>query len=316
MSTTAPAAPSSPAAPATPAAPVASTPEVAQGGQPDSGPQKSEIDFDSLTDEQVEKILRKRKHKVKVDKKEEEIDYDELRAGYQLKKHSHKQLQEVAESRKQIEGFLSKYKGDPVRAFREMCSHPSMGLNARQIASELLAQELELETMDPKEREAKDLREKLAEYERQDSERKKAEEDREAKEYRARLSAQYERDILAAIEPSGLPATEQTFGRVVYYMRAGLERGMNIPPEAAAKLVREDYEREHRELLGKLDPEKLAGWLGEDVLGKVQAHQISRFKAQEPAAVKAERKSREKSEPEEPKRSFREVMEEFRNKKR
>jgi hypothetical protein len=315
LSTTA-STPSSPAAPATPAAPVASTPEVAQGGQPDSGPQKSEIDFDSLTDEQVDKILRKRKHKVKVDKKEEEIDYDELKAGYQLKKHSHKQLQEVAESRKQIESLLATISTDPITGLQKLLKHPSINKDMRQVATEYLARELEREAMDPKEREAQELREKLAEYERQDSERKKAEEDREAKEYRARLSAQYERDILAAIEPSGLPATEQTFGRVVYYMRAGLERGMNITPEAAAKLVREDYEREHRELLGKLDPEKLAGWLGEDVLGKVQAHQISRFKAQEPAQTQLDRKPRERKEEEKPKETLAQVMERFRNKKR
>lgn len=316
MSTTSAATPaSSPAPVSAPATPVASTPEVAQGGQQASPEPQAKDPFENLTDEQYDQLLRKRKHKVKVNKEEQELDYDELKAGYQLKKHSHQQLQSAAELKKSLEGYLAEFKGNPVEALRKLAAHPALGLDARKIATDLLAEELEAEQLSPEAREAKELKKRIAEYEAKEAKAAKDREDRETAEYRKRMSNQIENEIVAAMEPSGLPPTEHTLRRVAYYMKEGLKRDINITAEAAVKLVREDYDKEHRDLIGRLPPEKLAEYLGEDVLGKVQGHLVSKFKAEPPAP--AVREPREKKPAEDkPKRSLQQVLEEFRQSKK
>ncbi len=313
MSTTSAATPASSPAPASaPVNSVASTPEVAQGGQQGSPEPQAKDPFENLTDEQYEQLLRKRKHKVKVNKEEQELDYDELKAGYQLKKHSHQQLQSATELKKSLEGYLQGFKGNPVEGLKKLLAHPALGLDARKVATDLLAEELEMDQLSPEAREAKELKKRIAEYEAKEAQANQEREERETAEYRKRMSSQIENEILAAIEPSGLPASEFTLRKVAFYMKEGLKRNLNITAEAAVKLVRDDFETEQKDLFGRLPPDKLAELLGEDVLGKVQAHLVSKFKAEPVVPVTSKPRER-KPAADEPKPSFAQAMEAYRN---
>ncbi len=102
-----------------------------------------------------------RKHKVKVDGQEIEVDEEELKRGYAHQKAANKKLQEGLRAKKQAEDFVKLLKTDPLKVLKD----PRIGHDVRKLAEEYLASQLEDELLDPREKELRTYKEKLKTYE-------------------------------------------------------------------------------------------------------------------------------------------------------
>lgn len=247
----------------------------------------------------------RRKHKVKIDNEELEVDEDELKSGYQKAKSSQKAYQAAAEQRKQIEALFRKIKDNPVKGLQELLRHPSINADMRKVATEYLAGELDKEAMSPEQREHAEMKRELEEMKAEREAAQRELEESEASEVRKKYASQIETEILAAIKPSGMPVTEFTFKRVTYYLREGLKRGMNLKAEDVVPLVKQDYWAEVKQLTGGLDADALEDLLGGEVTTKLRTRAVEKFK-QTPAVpeppVTDEDADEEEDEPVKPKR--------------
>lgn len=214
-----------------------------------------------------------RKFKVKVDGQEMEVDENELLTGYQTRKAADKRFQEASELRKQSEEFAKLLKNDPIK----LLSDPRLGHNFREMAEKYLYEQLQYESLSPQERELKEAKEKLQAYEKEEKSKKEAAEQAQRDELRSRYAQDYQSKIVAAIQTSGLPASEHTVKKMAFYMHEGLKRGYKLEPSDVIDLVREDYVTEQKQLFGGLDPAQIIEMLGPDLASKIRQHDIAKL---------------------------------------
>lgn len=232
---------------------------------------------------------------VKVDGEEMKVTEDELLRGYQLRKASDKRFQEGMQARKQAEEFIRLLKTDP----EKVLSHPSIGLDLKNFAEEYLMKDLQNEMMTPEQKQLKEYKEKLAKYEEEEKKKQEDEKKKQEEEVRKKYADNYHKQIVGALENSGLPKTEYTVQRMVHYMHNALENGYELGADDVTDLVKRDYVQDIKSLSSGLDADALVNILGEDTAKKLRQAELDKLKKpqnnlEEPAKVKRGNKKKKK----------------------
>jgi hypothetical protein len=225
----------------------------------------------------VEKLGHK-KYSVVVDGEKIEVTEEELLKGYQTRKASDKRFMEAAKEKKQAETFLRLLKENPL----EVLKHPALGHDLRKLAEEYIYQELQKESMDPKERELLEYKEKIRKYEDQERKTKEDMEAKDREELKTKFAQDYHKDIIQALDKSGLPKSATTVKKMAFYLHQAAKRGYKVGAADVVDLVREDYTRELRDLYGSADGESLLSMLGEDVAAKIRNYDLKKVKGSFP----------------------------------
>lgn len=215
-----------------------------------------------------------KKHKVKVNGEELEVDEEELKRGYSHQKAANKLLQEAKAQKKQAEEFINMLK-DKDRLFDVI---KKLGHDPRKVTEEYLAAQLQDELLDPRERELKEARNKLKAYEdleRQKEEKIKFQREEELKE---KYAKEYNDQFVTALKESGLPPTKQTVADMAKYIHRSAKIGFKMSASEAAQLVREDLETKVKRVIGDADGESLIKILGEETANKLRQWDTGRLK--------------------------------------
>ena len=204
-----------------------------------------------------------RMYKVMVDGQEMEVDEKELTRGYAHNKAASKRMEEAAMSRKEAEQVLRMFKENPKQAFQ------MLGTDARKFAEDLINDELREAMLSPEQRELKQYKSQVAQFE---SERRTAQEQYEREQMENEINRQAESiqtEIIGTLETAGLPKTERTVGRMVYYMQSALQAGYNVTPKDIIDQVKQDYIQDFKSMLGGLSESQIELFLGTDLVRKV-----------------------------------------------
>lgn len=264
---------------AAPSASSASTNTPVAQATPDSPKTTGEVkETTTAIQDDAAPQLSAKKYKVKVDGEELEVDESELLTGYQTRKAADKKFREAAQYRKQAEEFISMLKADPVKVL----SHPSIGHDMRKLAEEYLVSQLQEEALSPEQRELKEAKRKLQEYEEQEKRKKQEEEQTQLEKLQSHYAEEYTNKITQALEASTLPKTPMTIKRMAYYLHRGLEMGIPVDVKDAAELVKQDYIEEQKNLFGALDEDTLVTLLDKGVLDKIRKAELKKAKAVQP----------------------------------
>jgi hypothetical protein len=227
---------------------------------------------------------------VKVDGEEIEVSEDEILRDYQLRTASDRRFNEAASMRQQAEELIKLLKTNP----RGALEHPAVGVNLKDLAEEILSEHLEEELLDPQEKEIKKLQRQLKQIE---TDKKLAQETEASKEREAleiKYAEEYEKQISDALETGGLPKTNRTVDRMVYYMREAINKGYELKASDVVSLVREDYITDIKDLLGASDAKVIADMLGEGGLKKIRKYDVDRVKNPKGATPTASEQAPEK----------------------
>lgn len=281
------------------ATPTAEAP--AQPTQADSGDVSLKDAVKQANETPAEAI--KRKLKVKINDAEQELDEDEVVAGYQLRRASDSKFQEAARLRKEAEEIIGLFKSNP----RKALEHPAIGADVRKMAEEILSEHLEEELSTPEQKRIRELEKKLAEQESRDRAKAEAEEKAKSSAAETAYITQAEKDITSALQTSGLPRTNRTVGRMIHYMQNALRAGHDVKPSEVVELVKEDYQNDIKELFGAADGATLAALLGEDGLKKVRTHDLSRLKDPK-VRVSADRQPEPRGDQPKPRKTLKEIL--------
>lgn len=218
-----------------------------------------------------------RKHKLKVDGEEIEVDDEELKRGYGHQKAANKKLQEGLAARKQAEEFVAMMK-DKGKLFEAI---QKLGHDPRRLAEEYLAAQLQDEVMDPRDKELRDTKAKLKQIEDMERQQREAIETKRNAALKAQYSEQYTQQFVAALQETSLPPTKPMVAEMAKYIGRAAQLGFKMTPTEAAQLVREDVQAAHQRLIGDTDGETLIKLLGEEVANKVRKWDTSRVKSPE-----------------------------------
>lgn len=215
-----------------------------------------------------------KKYKVKIDGAESEVDEQELIRGYQLRKVSDSRLQEAMQARKQSEEFVRLLKDNPI----QLLSDPRIGVDIKKLAEDFLLEEIKKEQMSPDQRELSEAKKKLQKYEQW----QKQQEEEQIKQKDAQLVEHYQKsyqtEIIDALETSGLPKTQATVNRMIYYMSQALQNGYEMGAKDVVDIVKKDYMQETKDLYANMPEDKLYELLGDDLAKKVVKADLNRLK--------------------------------------
>lgn len=258
--------------------------------------------------------FRKLKHKVRVEDKDDEVDYDELVRGYQKARASDQRFQTAKQMMREVEAF----KKDPFAALK------SAGVDKAQIkqmAEQLLLEEIEWEALSPAEQraikaehEAKSVKEEL-------EKRTKAEKAKEREAAETQAVAEIDEEIGQALKAMGRRPTPRLVARITETLIADYERQLQalraehgeelpedaysrlqrMPADRAVKHVQREYVSDIAEYLASLPIDEVRKVLPKELLDGLRQADVAQVLAQDPAGSrkpKAEqppRQSREKA---------------------
>ncbi len=218
-----------------------------------------------------------RKFKVKIEGKEVDVDEKELIRGYGHQKVANKALQEGKALRKQAEDFVAMLRDEG--KLKDVLQ--KLGHDPRKLSEKILAQHLEDELMDPRDRELRDAKAKLAHIDEMDKKQKEAIENQRMEHVKQRFMKEYERDFVEALDSSGLPATKPMVAEMAKYISRSAKIGFKMSAKEAAQLVKEDIEQLTRRVVGDSDGDRLVKLLGDNVANKIRKYDTDRIKTPE-----------------------------------
>lgn len=234
---------------------------------------KKEGDLSAAQKEEI------RRHKLKINGREMELDEAEVLRRAQLSSSADEKFQEAAQMRKQAEQLIQTLRESPDQVLEKL------GIDIDDFARRRLASQIEKEMMDPKEREIQELRQQLesktkAEQEFQEKQRTEAE---QAEYQRARQEAQkkYDSEITEVLNKAGLPKKPYVVKRVAQLMYTAIQHGYELDVATAVDRVKEDLNTDFSAMAGDLDAERLVKFLGPDITKKIRQHDIAQWRAKQ-----------------------------------
>jgi hypothetical protein len=154
------------------------------------------------------------------------------------------------------------------KKIKEVLRDPTIGLNARELAEQILTEELENELLDPKERQLRDMERELSALRaaREEEARAKQEAELSVREQAevAKWTKVYQEEFPKALAAAGLPLNPSHVEALKNALISDLERGLDTPLEALAKEVKEELRSSQKSYVSELDPETLFDLLGPD----------------------------------------------------
>ena len=191
--------------------------------------------------------------------------------------------QESADQQKMIQQFLNELKKNP----RKVLSDPSIGVDLKELAAQMIEEEIENAKKSPEQLQ----REKLeAELKAMKEEREREKEEfnkRELDRLQEQEVERYDMLIGKALETSDLPKSPYTIKKMADYLLLGLQKGIDISPEEIVPLVREEMQNDLREMFAVMPEDVIESIVGKDVINRIRKKNLQRAKAGNVQAVNA-----------------------------
>ena len=192
-----------------------------EASKPESKEQKAAA---AKQEKEIKKAMKKYELQVNGKKKSVELDFDndeEVKKYLSKAMASDEKFEEAASIRKQAEQLVMMLKENPLALLR----HPELGLDVKQLATQILNDELDEMQKSPEQKRIEELERNLKE--REEAEKKLSEEKREAEMAKMQAEAyrQIDEDITTALETSDLPKSPYVVKRIADAMIEAVNLG-------------------------------------------------------------------------------------------
>lgn len=222
-----------------------------EGGTAEQKPAASERVLFNGQEMEIDSFLKSRKHRVKVDGKEAEVDFDELVKGYTHGAAANARMREAAEARKELEAARQRE-----RQILESMRNPDsifemaqkQGIDIDSYMHDRVLKKMQYEMMSPEERASYERDRKLEQYEARDRKEAEARQKAELDRMRQHAVTELETNILAHLEKQGGNVSPAVVGRAVDAMIAAMQAGQEISIEEAFKRASGWFERERKSI--------------------------------------------------------------------
>jgi len=215
------------------------------------------------------------KRKIKWGEQEKEISFDEAVQLAQKAFGIEEKARVASEKAKSAEAILDMLANNP-KEFAKRCR--AQGLDPNKLATEILYEQIELNSLSPEQRELKELKEKQAEEEaaKKDLEQKAKEADISKK--TQEWGQKFEKDLMTALSAKQLPMSRLTLALAAQYIDGGLAQKKEYTVEQVLPFVLRDLKNINATTFGQLEGEDLLNYIGDDVSNKVAAARVARYK--------------------------------------
>lgn len=213
------------------------------------------------------------KHKLVIDGKEEELDYDDVLSYAQKAKASDKKFSQAAEMRKAVENFMENLQqGQDYDRLVQIMGEQ----RAIEWAEKLLLKKLEYDEMTPEQKRIFELEQRTKSFEEMEKKRKAEEENHQRMAARNQAVQEIDTEIGEALQSLGRRPTPRLVARIAEQMLASLssQDGKRMPANEAMKRVLSEYQQDHAEYFNELSVEEALKVLPKKLLDGIRKAQV------------------------------------------
>jgi hypothetical protein len=200
----------------------------------------------------------------------------------QLSKVAQKRMAQYSQLEKEALGLVEALRKNP----KKVLSDPSIGIDVKQLAAQIIEEEIANAQKSPEQLEKERLETELKSLQ---EEREREREELRQKEFERLQEIEYERyDTMMskALETSDLPKSPYVVKKMADYMLLGLNQGIDVSPEDVLPLVREEIQSDLREMFAVMPDEVVEKIVGKDVFNRVRKKNVAKAKSA-PTPVKS-----------------------------
>lgn len=223
------------------------------------------------------------KHKVKIDGQEIDVDYDELKSGYQSNRAAQQRFQQAAEKEKQSQAFIAAVETGDYKPFEQKYGKQKL----KEWMENYLIGDLEEEDLkknNPSEYRARQLEQQLKEKERAEQELKAKEEQSKKDQALKRAAEEIDTEVNEALKSLGKKPTPRMAARIVDEMLIRLEgKNQKISGSEASKYAFKAIEADISEYLPTLSEEQLLSVIPREVIDRIRQHEVNQVVTQRSA---------------------------------
>ncbi len=223
--------------------------------------------------------FRKHKHKLKINEKEQELDYDTVVKLAQKGASADEVFRKASAKEKQLAGYIDRAKQGDLGWLEELAGDEQMA----KWAEKKLLKIIELQEMSPEKRDF--LKEKARREQLENDLKSRDERERDAQMETIRGQAAQEIDVKIdeAFKAARLPMTPSRIERVAQYLDASLStEGALLDPAKALARVQTEMRSDAREVLESLSPAELREFLPKKVLDAIRKGDIEDARSADP----------------------------------
>lgn len=231
----------------------------------------------------------KKAYKLKVGGKDLEVDEAELLKRAQMGYSADQKWQEAAQMRKQMEGFIHLLQTDPAKALEQM------GYDVDKMAEDRIKYRIEEMQKSPEQIEREKMQRELEAMKAEREKERLEAQEREKKRLQDQFAIEIENDISAALDDNsfGFPKTPYVVKRVADMMILAVQEGIRTNNENLKKIsakdvlpiVRDEIQREQRELYSLAPDEVFEQLIGKDRLNKYRKSKLKKTSPKPTSAV-------------------------------
>lgn len=195
-----------------------------------------------------------------------------LRKEAQLSTVSQKRMQEAAEARKaerklnnEMEQFLSTLK-DP-NALESILTE--LGHDTSQFAEDLLNKQIEEMQLTPEQRELQQLREEMAKIKKAEEAAVEAKRQAEIKAMEDKYAADFQRDIMEAMDNGNLSKDAYTIQKMANLMRVAIDNNIDVSFSDIVPIIKEEQTSNIRNVLSGMSAEDILGFLSDKTVNDI-----------------------------------------------
>lgn len=230
-----------------------------------------------------EKKANKRKLKLKVDgvESEEEVDLDDdayLTRQLQLAKMGQKRAQEYSQLEKEVAAFLTELKKNPKKAL----AHPDIGVDVKALARQIIEEEIANDSKTPEQLKAEALEAEIKELKEAQKSRDEEAKSKEIERLQKDAYEKYDMQMSQALEKSDLPKKPYVVKKIADYMLLGLQNNIDITPDVALNLAREEILEDIQDMFSVMPEEVIEGIVGKKTIDKLRKKRVAAVKAGAP----------------------------------
>lgn len=255
--------------------------EQAQDGQEEASVEEQVAKANpDLSKKEIQKeAARIKKLRLKVDGREieEEVNLDDeeyLVKELQKAKAFNKRAQEYSQLQKEIQEFFDQLKKNP----RKILQDPNIGIDMKELARQVIEDEIENSKKSPEQIEKEKLEAELASLKEKYEKEQKELKERENQRLMEMEFERYDAMIDGALKESDLPKSPYVVKKLAEYMHLGVSNGINVSAKDVLPLVREEILSDIKSMFGAMPDEVLESVLGKDTIGRLRKRSIAKAK--------------------------------------
>lgn len=243
----------------------------------------------------------KKKYRLKVDKVEEDFEFDpsndeEVKKHLQMSRASQKRMAEAAEVRNAAMQFIDELKKNP----RKVLADPNIGVDLKKFAEEIINDHIKDLEKSPEQREKEALQKELEDLKKQAKDKTEAAQKAEFAKLQLEQEHTLSTQIEAALDVGGLPKHPRTVKAMAEMMMIALQNDIDLSPQDIAPIVKNNTLGEFKEIVQALSDDQLEDFLGKEILGRLTKKRVAKAKSNQTVNNVQSTGSNKKVEKEEP----------------